>query len=278
MSYLEGVGDEVVGLLVSVLAVSVVALLWKTTQVRDSPPIHSVVITADRIRAYGFPGANNAAGRAGAGHSHQHTHEEQTEPPGTENENLTEQEDISEEESNENSTPDHNEDSVNIKLKFLDESELDVTTRLSECLKKFRKRHLDTHLSLSPTDKVKLIFNGKIIHRDGQKLSEAGIYDNCTVHCLVQRIAPGSTGSGQDNTGSQQTTHGTTTGNLSVGPHEVGSDLDLQTLCFPLLGTILFGCWWFALFYSQHFTMLSLTSLVSLTVLYAASLANLIFY
>jgi len=62
------------------------------------------------------------------------------------------------------------------------------------------------------------------------------------------------------------------------GGGDVGSDLDLQTLCFPLLGTILFGCWWFALFYSQNFTMLSLTSLVSLTVLYAASVANLMFY
>ena len=84
----------------------------------------------------------------------QHQHEEQTEPPGGEG-NVTEQEDVSEEESNETPPPDVTaEDSVNIKLKFLDETELDVTTKLSECLKKFRKRHLDTHLSLSPTDKV----------------------------------------------------------------------------------------------------------------------------
>jgi len=192
---------------------------------------------------------------------------------------VTETEDISvsEEESNE-STPDvastSDEEQVNIKLKFLDETELDVTTKLSECLKKFRKRHLDTHLSLSPTDKVKLIFNGKIIHRDAQKLSEAGIYDNCTVHCLVQRVTPDaeSATTSAPTAGQNQNHH-----HLNGGG-DVGSDLDLQTLCFPLLGTILFGCWWFALFYSQNFTMLSLTSLVSLTVLYAASVANLMFY
>jgi len=276
MSYLEGVGDEVVGLLVSFLAMTVVALLWKTTQVRDSPPIHSVVITADRIRAYGFPAGNNSRGHS---HHHTHQHEEQTEPPGGEG-NVTEQEDVSEEESNETPPPDVTaEDSVNIKLKFLDETELDVTTKLSECLKKFRKRHLDTHLSLSPTDKVKLIFNGKIIHRDAQKLSEAGIYDNCTVHCLVQRVSPADGGGAEGATSAGAAPQSAHPGGQTGNPlNDVGSDLDLQTLCFPLLGTILFGCWWFALFYSQNFTMLSLTSLVSLTVLYAASVANLMFY
>ena len=127
-------------------------------------------------------------------------------------------------------------ESINIKLRFLDESELDVTTKLSECLRRFRRRHLDSHLSLSPTDKVsnllfrsqtcsrflymyaflcylsyscfcvfqvKLIFNGKIIHRDGQTLSEAGIYDNCTVHCLVQRVDPATASPSQQSSGSE---------------------------------------------------------------------------
>ena len=34
MSYVDGVGDEVLGLLVSVLATFLVAVLWKTTQVQ----------------------------------------------------------------------------------------------------------------------------------------------------------------------------------------------------------------------------------------------------
>ena len=66
----------------------------------------------------------------------------------TEQEEVSEEEEVVEEESS------STEDPVNIKLRFLDDSELDVTTKLSECLKKFRRRHLDTHLSLSPADKV----------------------------------------------------------------------------------------------------------------------------
>ena len=117
---------------------------------------------------------------------------------------------------------------------------------------------------------MKLIFNGKIIHRDAQKLSEAGIYDKCTVHCLVQRVQADQGEEGAVPAGANATQPPTR--HLAEA-----TELDLQTLCFPLLGTILFLCWWFALFYSQYFTMLSMTSLSSLTVLYAASVANMVF-
>ena len=57
-------------------------------------------------------------------------------------------------------------ESINIKLRFLDESELDVTTKLSECLRRFRRRHLDSHLSLSPTDKVSyLLFRHRLVSK-----------------------------------------------------------------------------------------------------------------
>ena len=59
-------------------------------------------------------------------------------------------------------------ESINIKLRFLDESELDVTTKLSECLRRFRRRHLDSHLSLSPTDKVSnLLFRYCLVSKAG---------------------------------------------------------------------------------------------------------------
>lgn len=288
MSYVDGVGDEVLGLLVSVLATFLVAVLWKTTQVRDAPPIHHVVIQGDRIRAFGFSTNPAAANRARAPSTANSTADGASEdqnlqlPPSTTLQNedgdegsvTTEEEELS---GSEGGSGGVESESINIKLRFLDESELDVTTKLSECLRRFRRRHLDSHLSLSPTDKVKLIFNGKIIHRDGQTLSEAGIYDNCTVHCLVQRVDPATASPSQQSSGSSDGQH-QHSHNFHAGANDPGSDLDLQTLCFPLLGTILFGCWWFALFYSQNFTMLSLTSLVSLTVLYAASVANLMLY
>jgi len=290
MSYVDGVGDEVLGLLVSVLATFLVAVLWKTTQVRDAPPIHHVVIQGDRIRAFGFSTNPAAANRARAPSTANSTADGASEdqnlqlPPSTPSQNedgdegsvTTEEEELS---GSEGGSGGVESESINIKLRFLDESELDVTTKLSECLRRFRRRHLDSHLSLSPTDKVKLIFNGKIIHRDGQTLSEAGIYDNCTVHCLVQRVDPATASPSQQSSGSSDGQHQHSHNfHAGGGANDPGSDLDLQTLCFPLLGTILFGCWWFALFYSQNFTMLSLTSLVSLTVLYAASVANLMLY
>ena len=122
-----------------------------TFQVRDSPPIHSVLITGDRIRAFSHGG--------GSGEVQQRTAAEAGDTTGGGGEE-TEQEEVSgeeeEEEGDESGAATAAEDPVNIKLRFLDDSELDVTTKLSECLKKFRRRHLDNHLSLSPTDKVNL--------------------------------------------------------------------------------------------------------------------------
>ena len=120
-------------------------------QVRDSPPIHSVLITGDRIRAFSHGG--------GSGEVQQRTVAEGGDTTAGGGGEETEQEEVSgeeeEQEGDESGTAaTAAEDPVNIKLRFLDDSELDVTTKLSECLKKFRRRHLDSHLSLSPTDKV----------------------------------------------------------------------------------------------------------------------------
>jgi len=102
MSYVDGVGDEVLGLLVSVLATFLVAVLWKTTQVRDAPPIHHVVIQGDRIRAFGFSTNPAAANRARASASA-------------------------------NSTTDGASEDQNLQFH-------PTTTKLSECLRRFRRR------------------------------------------------------------------------------------------------------------------------------------------
>lgn len=289
---MEGIGDEVVGVMVSFLAMTIVALLWKTTHVRETPPIHSVVITATPIRHAHSHGhthtvaggrvatatlgnATEAAADRSSNDSSPRTAPEATETrtaEGTRSGGQNEREAAEEEEA---VVSDESEPEIRIKLRFLDETTMDVVTRLSERLSRFRRRHLDAHLNLGPADKVKLIFNGKIIHRDAQQLSEAGIYDNCVVHCLVQREQAATAAAAGT---------AATAGAGGVPPAGGGGDdifqseLDLQAFCFPLLGTILFGCWWFLLFYSQHFTMLGAMSLVSLTVLYLASLANLMLY
>ena len=184
MSYIEGVGDEVVGVFVTFLIGTVVALLWKTTHVRDTH-IHSVIITATPLgnapttntsSAQTTPGGTNSASAAAA------TAPSTTAAAGSD-EVDNEADDAAEEGDDGGQQP----PTIRIKLRFLDDTTLEVETRLTERLSRFRRRHLDSHLNLNPGDKIKLIFNGKIIHREAQQLSEAGIYDNCTVHCLVQR-------------------------------------------------------------------------------------------
>jgi len=295
MSYVEGLGDEVVGVMVSFVVVTFIALLWKTTHVSETPSIHSVVITATPIS--GTSGISNS--RIIVSNSTNVQHHSSSADPGaaasdagtatTTDNSSTEDEQLSiaaaattaaegsqpaataaaSEEGEEEEEESSDEPKIRIKLRFLDETTIDVETQLSERLVRFRRKHLESHLNLGPTDKIKLIFNGKIIHRDTQQLSEAGIYDNCVVHCLVQRDQPTSADGGGGAAGG---TAATSDGDIFQ------SELDLQAFCFPLLGTILFGCWWFLLFYSQHFTMLAAMSLVSLTVLYLASVANLMLY
>ena len=257
MSYVEGVGDEVVGVMVSVVVVTIVTLLWKTTQVRDTPPIHSVIVTSSNpiLNHTNHPledVLDDFDQQLEPNPSPVTTEDAQESPPDT----------TEPQEPTSDSEEDDTEPKIKIKLRFLDETTIDVETKLSEQLSKFRRRHLDSHLNLSSEDKIKLIFNGKIIHRDTQKLSEAGIYDNCVVHCLVQR------GQAESNTNGQEV----------PGNDQWQSEFDLQAVCFPLLGTILFCCWWALLFYSQNFTAISALSLVSLTILYCASVANLLLY
>lgn len=290
MSYVEGIGDEVVGVMVSFVVVTFIALLWKTTHVSETPSIHSVVITATPISGSGISNSriivsnsSSNARRSSSADQEPATTTVSTSTQSTEN-SSTEEEQLStaaeesrpadvaaaaaQEEGEEGEDESSDEPKIRIKLRFLDETTIDVETQLSERLIRFRRKHLESHLNLGPTDKIKLIFNGKIIHRDTQQLSEAGIYDNCVVHCLVQRDQPTSDGGATGGSGTAATSDGDI----------FQSELDLQALCFPLLGTILFGCWWFLLFYSQHFTMLAAMSLVSLTVLYLASVANLMLY
>lgn len=88
---------------------------------------------------------------------------------------------------------------------------------------------------------------------------QLGLQDNCTVHCLVQRNQAPPSGSAA---GSQ------------TSAIEIPGDLDLSGLCYPVLGTVLFVIWWCQVVYAHYFTFTSTMSLVSLTFLYAASVAN----
>ena len=125
--------------------------------------------------------------------------------------------------------------------------------------------HYFRHLNLTNDDRVRLIYNGRVLGRD-QTLAEHGLTDNSVVHCLVQRSV-GTNESGTNN-------NGTNTGNQNrLGPDDT-MDLDLSSFCLPLLGALLMGIWWCQVVYSQYFNLTTTISLVSLTILFFATAVN----
>ena len=65
-------------------------------------------------------------------------------------------------------------------------------------------------------------------------------------------------------------------GGVDADPADDG--LDLSHLCYPLLGSLLLIMWWCQVVYSHYFSMASSMSLLSLTVLFVASIANTYLY
>jgi hypothetical protein len=125
-------------------------------------------------------------------------------------------------------------DCVTIRIRFIDETQFEVRSPLSVTLGHFKSRHLRPRQGpgdvspIQPNDRVRLIFNGKVLQSDSSTLAQHGFQHNSTVHCLVQRenltpnAAPG----------------------VTLGHDVPGGDLDLSNLCYPVLGSVLFIIWW----------------------------------
>ena len=155
-----------------------------------------------------------------------------------------------------------NPDMVTIKVRFIDETSIEVKEKLAEKLGRFVSKHLDSHLNLTSDDRVKLIYNGRILRPEQSSLSELGLTDNCVVHCLVQRQTRTASNAGRPQ------------GAASAGAGQDDLDLDLGSFCFPLLGIVLAVIWSCQLVYAHYFNFSSTAALVLLTVLFVATLAN----
>ena len=89
---------------------------------------------------------------------------------------------------------------VTIRIRFIDETQFEVRSPLSATLGQFKSRHLKPREAspIRPNDRVRLIFNGKVLQSDSTSLAQLGLQHNSTVHCLVQRdvvqpnVAPGN--------------------------------------------------------------------------------------
>ncbi len=67
-------------------------------------------------------------------------------------------------------------------------------------------------------------------------------------------------------------------GSGATYPGEHDDGLDLSHICYPLLGSLLLMLWWCQIVYSHYFSVASTMSLVSLTVLFLASITNTYLY
>ena len=257
MAFVEGIGDEVIGLLVVIVVIAITSLLWTTTHVQDRVPVVVQVL----------PRTNQSQATV----STQHSLDPGEEIPSEDTQNNTNS--VSEElTSDSGQSPQtilvndagNQQEPIKIRCQFLDETSLQVDTCLSESLSGLKTRHLIPHLRLNPSngDNVRLIFNGRVLQGETLTLAEAGVVNNCVIHCLVHRNNPDNEPEG-------------ITRNANRNENVVDiSDLDLSNVCYPLLGSVLMAIWWCQVVYAHYFTMTSTLSLVSLTVLYLASAAN----
>jgi len=268
---IQGIGDEVVSVLIILFLVLLVSILWVSTHVQERPPVRAVVIrsansseTIAEFQANPSPQINpptneiqDAIEATAESIEQVNQNEEIAEIRETNTEVTTE---------SSNSTVETETDSTlaTIKIRFINEDSLEIRERLTEKLGQFISKHLDRHLNLTNEDRVRLIYNGRVLGRD-QTLAELGLTDNCVVHCLVQRSVQASTNESGP-TAANDNQHNRLADDTM--------DLDLSSFCLPLLGALLMGIWWCQVVYSQYFNLTTTISLVSLTILFFATAVN----
>lgn len=299
MTMVAGLGDEVVAFLVALVAGGVLLLAWMSTNVRERPRVEAVLvqqlrpgvvvaeeISRDDARLAGFE--EPQAEQEDVQRENESASVENSPTNGTRSEDPCEEEaaaatastatvsDSGETAATPGPEPsasaESDERAVKIRIKYLDDSQREVQARLTDKLGGFKRVHFAGDMSDDRT--VRLIFNGHVLNADSQTLEQCGLYDNCVVHCLVsaprQREAPRANGGNAANVGGGD-----------LGGHDglvEDDDLDLSHICYPLLGCVLVVIWWLQVVYPHYFSFMSTGSLVSLTVLFLASVVNTYMY
>jgi hypothetical protein len=270
---IQGIGDEVISVLIALILITIVALLWNSTHVQERPAVRAVVIRAATISEGATQVLNQRQELLDALDATEIAQqpspvvedsvEEATEVESTVEEanstTLSEERPEQPQPAAEETPPAVEENEgvlATIKVRFINETSLEIKSRLSEKLGRFISQHLDRHLNLCTDDRVRLIYNGRVLGREST-LAELGLTDNCVIHCLVQRSV-------------EEAAHVNVNADDSL-------DLDLSNICYPLLGTCLMVIWWCQVVYAHYFNFTSTISLVSLTVLFFASMANTYF-
>lgn len=306
---IQGIGDEVISVLIALILVVIISLVWHSTHVQERPLVRAVVIRSpnnpDGLHQI-IPNPDNPdqelleaiESTVEAQNQLQAEHQEQRGSPDDTTNNRTSDNisptttisgtseviDANDETTSENA--DHPDiDAVDqtstsslatIKVRFINETSLEIKERLSESLGRFISKHLQNHLNLVGEDRVKLIYNGRVLGRNqSTTLEELGLTDNCVIHCLVQRAPDAESNENQNlNQGGRA---GNLADNAGAAALDDILDFDVSNICLPLLGSVLVIIWWCQMIYSQYFNLTSTVSLVSLTILFLFSVVNTYF-
>lgn len=273
--FIQGIGDEVISVLIALFITALVTIIWLSTHVQERPPVRTVVIQP----AQGLPLASDIPlgddelhdltdniddipNLAEVSPNVQEELENAVEATQESFEQVTHSSDTDQAESSQsNQTESSGESFATIKVRFINDTDLEIKERLSENLGRFIHKHLKRHLNLTSIDRVRIIYNGRVLNIKEQTLAQHGLTDNCVIHCIVRRA---------DVDSNQQDANAN-----SVRAEDAAiQDLDLSFFCFPLLGTLLIVLWWCHVVYARYFNLTTTLSLVSLTVLFLATLAN----
>lgn len=294
MALVEGFGDEVIQFFGILFIVVLIVLLWMSTQVAEMQIFRGAVFILERrtrrrlhdttraIPATPVPSISEqpTAETVSVNGNNQTNSNLSDDNPQNKNENVVALEnDVTISESNTKSNessqstdtndvinePEMYEDSIKIRLKYLNDNCRLVKGRLQENVGVFKRRHFSNELSSNKI--IRLIFQGKVLHDDEASLSSCGIHDNCVVHCLIHQPRP--TVNAQQTpdpvdhrTPEPSVPNMTRHGQRQPGP--VHREWNLATLLSALI-TIIISLLWYARI--QFYSLFSYTSTSTLGIL-----------
>jgi len=291
MALVEGFGDEVIQFFGVLFIVALIVLLWMSTQVAEMQIFRGAVFILERrtrrrhdtmraapVTTPAQPISENVSAEIvpviNDNCETNPTTLSSDDPQCTNDNSVTTENDVTVNESNEssqststndveNEPPQTYEDSINIRLKYLNDNCRLVQGRLQENVGVFKRRHFSSELSSNKI--IRLIFQGKVLHDDEASLSSCGLHDNCVVHCLIHQPRP-ATNAQQNpdsvNQGSNEHQLPNIARQRQAGP--VQRDWNLATLLSALI-TIIISLLWYARI--QFYTLFSYTSTGTLGIL-----------
>lgn len=292
MSFIEGIGDEVLQFFGLVFLVFLGAIAWWSTSIRDLPQIRTVLIVERRSQTVTNQQTNLSQhpDRFDTGQRDEGLCEENTLTVGGNGDNKSEMPStnvhLNQTEgagcnSNNETKPDAKSSKATVKETKTDIPHVDTDANQEQnqpnCNHdniRIRLKYLNDdqklvegrlqellgdfkrrHFSmeLAAQKFVRLIFNGQVLQRDDQTLQGCGLYDNCVVHCLVHAQQNANRANSQQHS--------------NTSP----PDWNLGGLLYACLSLILALAWICRYNYSHLFTLTTTTALVGLTGMFAVS-------